>query len=500
MEQFHGYIELEGFWQNNFFYPLIFQEYVFSFAYDHSLKKFFLLETSGDRKFSLLVVKRLINRMYQQNFLILSAIDSNQNDFLGHKHYFYSQMLSEVFAIIVEIPLSAASLEKHKIVKSQNLRSIHSIFPFLEDSVLHFNFLLDILIPYPAHLEILVQTLRYWVKDASFLHLLRFFLYQYHNWNSLKKKYIYIFLSLKRTQRFFLFLYNFHVYEYESIFLFLCNQSSHLRSTSYRVFLERIFFYRKLEYLVKLFTKDFDVILWLFKDPYSVYVRYKGNFIMASKGTSLLMHKLKFYLIYFWQCHFFVWSQPRRIYINRLSTHFLDFMGFLSSVQLTSSVVRGQMLENAFIIDNTIKKFDSKIPISLLIVSLAKAKFCNGLGQPISKPIWMDLSDSVIIDRFGRICRNLFHYYSGSAIKKSLYRLKFILQSSCARTLARKHKSAVRAFLKRLGSEFFEEFLTEKEKVLSLILTKNSSNSRGFYRGCIWYLDIFCIHYLANGE
>nr|WQA41753.1 maturase K [Arenaria pedunculosa] len=500
MEKFQGYMELEGFSQYNFFYPLIFQEYLFSFAYGHDLKKFFLLEISSGRKFSLLVVKRLINGMYQQNFLILSANYSNQNDFLGHKHYFYSQIISEVFAVIVEIPLSIASLEKKKKVKSLNLRSIHSIFPFLEDNVLHLNFVLDILIPYPVHLEILVQTLRYWVKDAPSLHLLRFFLYEYHNWNSVKKKYIDLFFFLKRTQRFFLFLYNFHICEHEFIFLFLCNQSSHLRLTSYRSFLERIFFYGKLEYLVKLFTKDFDVILWLFKDPYPYSVRYKGQYIMASKGTSFLMHKLKFYLTHFWQCHFSVWSQPRRIYINRLSTHFLDFIGFFSSVQLTSSVVRSQMLENAFLIDNTIKKFDSKIPISPLIVSLAKAKFCNGLGQPISKPTWIDLSDSDIIDRFGLICRNLFHYYSGSSRKKSLYRLKYILQISCARTLARKHKSAVRAFLKRLGSEFFGEFLTQEEKVLSLILTKNSANSRGFYRGCIWYLDIFCIHNLANDE
>ena len=114
MEQFQRYIELEGFWQHNFFYPLIFQEYIFSFAYGHDLKKFILLETSGGRKFSLLVVKRLINRMYQQNFFILSANYSNQNDFLGHKYDFYSQMISEVFAVIVEIPLSLASIEKKK--------------------------------------------------------------------------------------------------------------------------------------------------------------------------------------------------------------------------------------------------------------------------------------------------------------------------------------------------------------------------------------------------
>nr|AHN52493.1 maturase K [Minuartia dichotoma] len=500
MEEFQGYIELECSWQHTFFYPLIFQEYIFSFAYDHALNKSILLGTSGARKYSFLIVKRLITRMYQQNHLILSVNDSNQTYFVGHTHNFYSQMISEGFAVIVEIPFSLlliASLERKKKVQSKNVRSIHSIFPFLEDKVLHLNYVLDILIPYPAHLEILVQTLRYWVKDAPALHFLQFFLYEYHNWNSLliPKKYISIFR--KRNQRLFLFLYNFHVCEYESIFLFLCKQSSHLRSISYRSLLERIYFYGKLDYLVNLFTKDFGVILGLVKDPCPHSFRYKGKCILASKGTSLFMRQWQFYLIHFWQCYFSVWSQPRRIYINRLSTYFLDFMGFLSSVQLTSSVVRSKMLENLFIIDNTIKKFDPKMPISPLIGSFAKAQFCNGSGNPISKSVWIDLSDSDIIDRFGRICRNLSHYYSGSSKKKSLYRIKYILQSSCARTLARKHKSTVRAFLKRLGSEFFEEFFTEE---VCLILPKNSSNLRGFYRGCIWYLDIICIHNLANGE
>nr|AAT28275.1 maturase K [Achatocarpus praecox] len=505
MEEFQGHIELDRSWQDNFFYPLIFQEYIYAFAYDHGLNKSILLENAGDKKYSLLIVKRLITRMYQQNHLILSANDSNQNEFFGHKHKknLYSQMISEGFAVIVEIPFSLlliSSLEGKEIVKSHNLRSIHSIFPFFEDKFLHLNYVLDILIPYPAHLEILVQTLRYWVKDASSLHLLRFFLYEYRNWNSLSipKESIYIFS--KRNQRLFLFLYNFHVCEYESIFVFLRNQSSHLRSTSFGALLERIHFYGKLEYLVNLFTKDFGVILWLFKEPFPHYVRYQGKSILASKGTSLLMHKWKYYLIHFWQCHFSVWSQPRRIYINRLSNHSLDFMGFFSSVRLNSSVVRSQMLENSFLIDNTIMKFDTIIPIIPLIGSLAKAKFCNVLGHPISKSVWTDLSDSDIIDRFGRICKNLSHYYSGSSRKKSLYRIKYILRLSCARTLARKHKSTVRAFLKRLGSEFLEEFFTEEEKVLSLILPRDSFTSRELYRGRFWYFDIICIHNLANDE
>nr|CCI55105.1 maturase K [Oxybasis chenopodioides] len=508
MEEFQGHIELDRSWQHNFFYPLIFQEYIYAFAYDHGLNKLILLENSGDKKYSLLIVKRLITRMYQQNHLILSVNNSNQNEILGYKHNknLYSQMITEGFAIIVEIPFSLLLIssrgekEEKEIVKSHNLRSIHSIFPFLEDKFVHLNFVLDILITYPAHLEILVQTLRYWLKDASFLHLLRFFLYEFRNLNSVITPKEFISFLKKRNQRLFLFLYNFHVCEYESFFVFLRNQSSYLRSTSFGALIERIYFYGKFKYLVKVFTTDWGVILRFFREPFPHYVRYQGKSILASKGTSLLMHKWKYYLILFWQYHFSVWSQPKRLYINRLSNHSLDFMGFLSRVRLNSSVIRNQMLENAFLIENIINKFDTIVPIILLVGSLAKAKFCNVLGHPISKSVWTDLSDSDIIDRFGRICRNISHYYSGSSRKKSLYQIKYILRLSCARTLSRKHKSTVRAFLKRLGSEFLEEFFTEDEKVLSLILPREFSISRGFYRGRIWYLDIICIHNLANDE
>nr|CBV65299.1 maturase K [Mammillaria discolor] len=148
--------------------------------------------------------------MYQQTHLILSANHSNQNDFFGHKHKknLYYQIISEGFAVIVEIPfslllISSPEAEENQIVKSHNLRSIHSIFPFFEDKFLHLNYVLEILIPYPIHLEILVQTLRYWVKDASSLHLLRFFLYEYRNWNSLITPQKSNSIFSKRNQRLF---------------------------------------------------------------------------------------------------------------------------------------------------------------------------------------------------------------------------------------------------------------------------------------------------------
>nr|YP_010880678.1 maturase K [Callitriche palustris]WHU54465.1 maturase K [Callitriche palustris] len=282
MEQIQRYLQLERSQQHDFLYPLIFQEYIYAFAHDRGFSRSILSENPGyANKSNLLIVKRLITRMYKQNHFLISPNNSNQNQFFGRKNNLYSQIILEGLAFIVEIPFSLRlipSLEgKKKIVKSQNLRSIHSIFPFFEDNFSHLNFVLDILIPHPIHVEILVQTLRYSVKDASSLHLLRFFLNEYCNWNNLISPKKDNFFFSKRNQRLFLFLYNSHVCEYESIFVFLRNQSSHLRSTSFGVLLERIYFYGKVERLVNVFVKvtDCQAELWLFKEPSMHYVRYQ---------------------------------------------------------------------------------------------------------------------------------------------------------------------------------------------------------------------------------
>nr|YP_009474284.1 maturase K [Populus laurifolia]AVK41188.1 maturase K [Populus laurifolia]UFI52230.1 maturase K [Populus laurifolia]UFI57482.1 maturase K [Populus x jrtyschensis] len=508
MEKSQRNLEIDRSRKNDFLYPLIFREYIYTFAHDRDLNRSILLENVGyDNKYSLLIVKRLITRMYQQNHLIISANDSNQNTFFRYNKNLYFQMISEGFAVIVEIPFSlrlVSSLERSEIVKSHNLRSIHSIFPFLEGKFPHLNYLSEGLIPYPIHLEKLVQILRYWVKDPSSLHLLRLFLHEYWNLNSLIIPNKSISFFVKKNQRFFLFLYNSHVYEYESVLFFLCKQSFHFRLTFYQVFLERIYFYGKIEHFVEVFTKDWGDSLCLLKDPFIHYIRYQGKSVFVSKDTPLLMKKWKYYLVNLCQCHFDVCFQPQKIHINPFSLykHSFALLGYLSSssVRLNLSVVRSQMLENAFLMDNIMNKLDTTVSIIPLIGSLAKMKFCNAVGHPISKPTWADFSDSDIIDRFVRICRNLSHYYSGSSRKKSLYRIKYILRLSCVKTLARKHKSTVRIFLKRLGSELLEEFFTEEEQIIFLIFPRASSISQKLYRGRVWYLDIICINELSNHE
>lgn len=150
---------------------------------------------------------------------------------------------------------------------------------------------------------------------------------------------------------------------------------------------------------------------------------------MASKNASLLMNKWKNYLIRLWQYHFDVWSQPRTIQLNQFSERSFHLLGYFSNVRLNLSAIRSQMLENAFLIKIVMKKLETIVPIIPLIRSLAKAKFCNVLGHPISKPLWADSSDFDIIDRFLRICRNLSHYYNGSSKKKEFVSSKIYISA-----------------------------------------------------------------------
>nr|AAO11711.1 maturase [Galanthus alpinus] len=518
MEELQGYLEKDRSRQQHFLYPLLFQEYIYALAHDYGLNGSIFYESAEvfgyDNKSSLALVKRLITRIYQQKSLIYLVNDSKQNRFVGHTHNnffysrFYSQMISESFSIIVEIPFSlrlVSYLKEKEIPKYHNLRSIHSIFPFLEDKLSHLNYVSAILIPHPIHMEILVQILQCWIQNVPFLHLLRFFLHEYHNWNSFlitQKKSILVFS--KEKKRLFWFISNFYVVECEFLFVFIRKQSSYLRLTSFGTFLERTHFYGKIEHLqieklIVICRNDFHRTFWFFKDPFMHYVRYQGKAILASKGTHLLMTKWKYHFVNFWQYYFNFWSQPYRIQINQLSNYSFYFLGYLSSLLINSSAVRNQMLENSFIIDTLTKKFDTIVPVILLIGSLSKAKFCTISGHPISKPIWANLSDSDILDRFGRICRNLFHYYSGSSEKQGLYGIKYILRLSCARTLAGKHKSTVRTFLRRLGSGLLEEFFTEEEEVLSLMFPKTTSFTlHGSHRERIWFLDIIRINDLVN--
>nr|ADF57454.1 maturase K [Zamia acuminata] len=484
--------------QRHFLYPLLFQEDLYAIAYDNYLNRSSSFEpmenSSSNDRFSFLTVKRSISRIRQQNGSIIPFVNCNQNKLVGRNRSFYFELILGGLTAVSEVPFSIRS--KHSLEGMNewtSFRSANSIFPLMEDQIPHSNFILDIRIPHVTHPEILVRTFRRWIQDAPFLHSLRSVLHEHRNIIISSNLDQLILIASKDNKRLSLFLWNYYAYECESLLVPLWKKLSHSRSLLYESFIERTAFYQKIENLVIFYHKDLKRSLWVFKDPSIHCVKYRERSIIALRGTYLLVKKWRYHLTNFWQCHFHLWLQPYRIYINELSNNCFDFLGYLLSVKMKTSVVRIRMLDGSFITDLITKEFDPIAPTTLLIGSLAKEKFCDISGHPISRLAWTVLTDDDILDRFDRIWRSIFHYYSGSSKKDGLYRVKYILRLPCAKTLACKHKSTIRVVRERFGSELFtKSFKKERESILLSFSKTRSQRER------IWHSDLIQRNPLVN--
>nr|QYB21073.1 maturase K [Austrotaxus spicata] len=481
-------------WQQCFLYPLFFREDLYTIAHDHHLDRSSSSEPTKIliyQNFSFLIVKRLIRRIRQQNDQIGLFGNCDSIRFIYRDTNSYSELVLEGLTVVLEV--SFAMRSKHFLEGMdgwKSIRSIHCIFSLMEDKFPHSNYIVDIRIPYSIHPEILIRTFRRWIRDAPSLHLLRSIL---HSWRN-----SFIAENLKKVLpgeniRFSLFLWNSYVYECESFLVSLLKRFYHSRSLLYGSFPDRTHFDQKIKHIgifpIKISTKR----IWLLKHPFIYYVRYGERFLIALKGTPLQVKKCRYHLFHFWKYYFHLWSQPYRVCIRELSKNYFSFLGYFLSFQMKTFVVRTKMLDNLFITDLITNEFSPIAPIRSILFFLAKEKFCDISGQPISRLAWTNLTDDDILDRFDQIYRNLFHYYSGSINKDGLYYIKYILLLSCAKTLACKHKSTIRVVREESGSELFTKSFSKEREFISSSFSKTRSQTERF-----WNLDIFQINPLAN--
>nr|CFQ34800.1 maturase K [Timmiella sp. B968] len=483
-------------WQQRFLYPLLFQDDLYAIAYNHSLNKINLkkIENSNlNEYFSFLVLKRLINKIRRKKSI--GELKKSYNKVFNIKcnTYFYSKALREGLAIILEIFFSA-QLEK-KFIKEFNKRtsyqSIHSVFPFIEDHFLHSNYILNTKIPYFLHPELLTRILRRRIQDTSFSHLLRLL---FHKNKKLITFNTNLFLSQNEMTRLSIFLWHSYIGELEFFLVKQWKSLNYFQSLLYLTLLDQKHCIKKIQHIIN------DSLLmnlqsFFYKKKISFhYVRYDNHYIIAINSSTYLAEKWSFFFFKFWYYYFHYLFKPFRLKIKKISKNCFSFLGYLFGIQTKSIVIESKMLHN--LKKRYIKKKElySITPISSLIELLAKEKFCDTLGHPISKLAWTTLTDDEIFNRFDQIWRNFFYYYSGCKNKKNLYQVQYILRFSCAKTLACKHKSTIRYVWKKHGSNFFaKSFFFKKQELISLKFFKLYPSIKK-----IWYLDIVQINSLAK--
>jgi len=165
MDEFHRYGKEDNSRQQCFLYPLFFQEDLYAISHDHYLDGSSSSEPmehlSSNDQFSFLTVKRLIGQIRQQNHSIVLFVNCAPNPLADCKKSSYSESVLEGLTLVLEVPFSIRSKYSVEGMNEwKSFRSIHSIFPFLEDKFPHSNYISDARIPYSIHPDILDRTFR----------------------------------------------------------------------------------------------------------------------------------------------------------------------------------------------------------------------------------------------------------------------------------------------------------------------------------------------------
>lgn len=483
-------------WQQRFLYPLLFQDDLYAIAYNRFLNRINSKKIENytlNEQFSFLTLKRLITKIRRKKYRGELKKNYSKVFDINYNTHFYSKALREGCTVILELFFSM-QLEK-KVLKEFNkwtsYQSIHAVFPFIEDNFSHSNFFLTTKIPYFLHPELLIRILRRRIQDTSFSHLLRSIFYRNKNLITLNTNVIF---SQKEMTRLSIFLWHSYICELE---FFLINQwktLNYFKSLLYLTLLDQKHCIKKIQHVI---SNPFSMKLQFFfykKKASFHYIKYDNNYIIAIKSSNYLAEILKFFFFKFWYYYFNYSFNTSRVNIKKLSKNYFSFLGYFFSVKKKNSLVSTKMLHNlkkSYIIK---KELYSIAPILFLIKLLAKEKFCDMLGHPISKLTWTTLTDDEIFNRFNQIWKNFYYYYSGCRNKKNLYQVQYILRFSCAKTLACKHKSTIRYVWKKHGSNFFaKSFFFKKQELISLKFLKLHPSIKK-----IWYLDIVQINFLAK--
>nr|CFQ34597.1 maturase K [Tetrodontium brownianum] len=483
-------------WQQRFLYPLLFQDDLYTIAYNRFLNKIDLkkIESSNSKEnFSFLTLKRLIFRIRQKIILQKSNKNYNRIIDINYNNNFYSRAIREGVTAILEI-FFYRELRKNSIKELHECtgyQSIHSVFPFIEDNFLHSNYILNIKIPYFLHPELLIRIFRRRIQDPFFLHSLRYILHKNKKLIILDTNY---FFYQKKTTRLAFFLWHSYIYELESFLVNIWKNLNYFKSLSYFILLDQTNCIRKIQHVINPSWSKLQYFFFCKKKTSFHYMKYQNNYILSIKSSKYLAEKWKFFFWKFWQYYFHFSFEPYKIRIKKISKSCFPFLGYIFGIRTKTSIIRTKMLDDLPKSSFANKEIYFITPTSSLIGLLARERFCDIIGHPISKLAWTTLADDEIFNRFNQIWKNIFYYYSGCINKKNLYQIQYILRFSCAKTLACKHKSTIRFIWKKHGSNYFAKsfFLKKQELICS-----NFSTIYPFIKK-IWYLDIIQINSLAK--
>lgn len=188
----------------------------------------------------------------------------------------------------------------------------------------------------------------------------------------------------------------------------------------------------------------------------AVFVRYADDWVLAMTCTKKQALKAKETIAEFLNSKLKMCLNDEKTSVTH-TTKGYKFLGFeirqnTTKPKLMKVLVKKQKGGFTRALKRTTKRNLTIEPDSQRILKrLILLKFCRRDCVPIGKPIWRSYDEFQIVQKYAQIMRGIFNYYAPCGKFSRLYRISYILQYSCAKTIAGRKKISMPQVFKRYG-------------------------------------------------
>jgi Type II intron maturase/MatK/TrnK amino terminal region len=467
-------------------YPYFLQEDLYTKSY--LTNQLYIKNDSENANMSFLQIKQTIHKIRYEGFV-------NENSFCFSQEYITTlskdrtQCFQRLTLHILQLTLESTYPIDQRYQQSNLSHGIESTYKSLHIALFTIEYqwksygsIMEGFLHCYLHPEILVRMLRRSFRDISFLHFIRQILHHsILRCTQTEDKSIYLY-----RERLNIFFWNIYILEYHKFFT-LGSLVVHLRHQSVeRKKKNKNHCFKKIS---KWAINRLDVnhkhnrhtktkVLQSVMDGMTYkYIRTRNSWLLSleSHETFINIIKKRYHQYLRYRLGYIEHPQIRRLGKIGKSTLVL---GYQLELKLEKILIH---IENLTSLLSTSIKTQSIFlcnPLLFLTRILAKYRFCNLMGYPISKSGWTPLSDSIIINRFKNIRNSIISYYTGCQNQKDLFKIQHILHYSCAKTLACKHKTNLRKIWGKYGKNLSTRDLYNHQKVsFDIIRKKNRLDS-----------------------
>lgn len=214
------------------------------------------------------------------------------------------------------------------------------------------------------------------------------------------------------------------------------------------------------------------------------YVRYADDWLVGINGPRKIAEQLKKDIGEFLRTQLKLELNEKKTSLTYLKQKASLFLGYEIRIEESRRLVKLTHNNGKIYYKRTTGNFVRlDAPIKQIIARLCVKGICDSEGKPLSKRGWTVQSDDVIVKGYSYVLNGLMNYYSGAQNQRKLIRIQYILQYSCACTLAHRHQSSMKQTFAKYGPEMAVKLpiRTKKgniEKTICLPLRKFNQSVR----------------------